>query len=40
MADYRAFTQSIIATGQFKAGDALQSTSSGDHGQVRAGARS
>jgi hypothetical protein len=37
MADYRAFTQTIIAGGQFKAGDALQPTSTATTVKVRDG---
>jgi hypothetical protein len=36
-ADYRAFTQAIIQAGQFKAGDALQSTSTATTVRVRDG---
>jgi hypothetical protein len=37
MNDYRAFTQSIVQAGQFKAGDALQSSSTATTVRVRAG---
>jgi hypothetical protein len=36
-AEYRAFTQAIIQAGQFKAGDALQSTSTATTVRVRDG---
>ncbi len=35
MKDYRAFTQSIVQSGQFKAGDALQPTSTATTVRVR-----
>lgn len=37
LGDYRAFTQSIIQGGQFKAGDALQPTSTATTVRVRNG---
>jgi hypothetical protein len=37
MTDYRAFTQAIIASGNFKAGDALQPTSTATTVKVRDG---
>jgi len=37
MDEYRAFTQSIIQAGQFKAGDALQATSTATTVTVRGG---
>jgi hypothetical protein len=37
MAEYRAFTQSIIQSGNFKAGDALQMTSTATTVRVRDG---
>jgi hypothetical protein len=37
LSDYRAFTQSIIQAGQFKAGDALQPTSTATTVRVREG---
>jgi len=37
MNDYRAFTQSIIQGGQFKAGDALQKTTAATTVRVRGG---